>query len=286
MLKPPSHQPQKSFLLIIVSILFLFGVGFLLNNNLYNHQLNTLEAAKQSYSAPQSSSSQPTPSENLPPVSDTPNLDAKIIVGFTPQAPTANWDELHNEACEEASAIMVAAALSHDSSKGQTVNIQPKYKTTENPPDQYYSLLDPAFVEQEITKLTNWEDKNLGYHLSTDTYETAQMIREVYNLDVKVVPYNIDEIKKIYTSGDKIIIVPTNGQLLKNPYYKPPGPIYHMLVITGYNSTQLITNDSGTKRGYNYTYDQVIVEQAAGNWTHSTGSVNLKNKLMIVVSVK
>ena len=29
-----------------------------------------------------------------------------IPVPFTPQAPTANWDTLHNEACEEASAIM------------------------------------------------------------------------------------------------------------------------------------------------------------------------------------
>src|SRR3954467_10835183 len=29
-----------------------------------------------------------------------------LKVPFTPQAPTANWDELHNEACEEASSLM------------------------------------------------------------------------------------------------------------------------------------------------------------------------------------
>ena len=37
-----------------------------------------------------------------------------LRVPFTPQAPTANWDELHNEACEEASVLMAAAYFNGD----------------------------------------------------------------------------------------------------------------------------------------------------------------------------
>ncbi len=56
-----------------------------------------------------------------------------LSVPFTPQAPTANWDELHNEACEEASAIMANAYFS-----GMT-------KQT----------LNPDYVENEISRLTS-----------------------------------------------------------------------------------------------------------------------------------
>ncbi len=61
-----------------------------------------------------------------------------LPVPFTPQAPTANWDAPHNEACEEASAIMAAAYFA-----GSTdVNLKPDY------------------VESEIAKLTKWQEDN------------------------------------------------------------------------------------------------------------------------------
>src|SRR5688572_5442442 len=49
-------------------------------------------------------------SDSQNPVAD-PALPKTLLlkVPFTPQAPTANWDELHNEACEEASSLMAAA---------------------------------------------------------------------------------------------------------------------------------------------------------------------------------
>ncbi|MCK4891623.1 MAG: hypothetical protein KAS78_03060, partial [Candidatus Pacebacteria bacterium] len=59
-------------------------------------------------------------------------------------------------------------------------------------------------------------------------------------------------------------IVPTNGQKLGNPYYTPPGPVTHNLVIIGYDITEkeFITNDPGTRHGEKYRYSEDILENA------------------------
>ncbi len=295
--KQQKTSPPK-WPLIIISIILLFLVGYIVNKNLYRVKEKLTEQN------PSKNIPAPSPQAQTPPVTGdtkaeriaqyekeedtlTPRPESWTTVPFTPQAPTANWDELHNEACEEASAIMVAAALkAQDTNTGEQVDISPEYISTENPPDQYYSKLDPSFVESEITKLTDWENDNLGYHLSINTYEAARMIEEVYNLDTEVVPYNVSKLKKVLGGGKRMIILPANGQLLKNPNFKQPGPIYHMFVVTGYNATQIITNDPGTRKGYNYKYDYSTVKSAVGNWEPDPHAVNLDNKLMIIVSRK
>src|SRR3989344_7321501 len=88
-----------------------------------------------------------------------------LKVPFTPQAPTGNWDQLHNEACEEASAIMAAAYFSGDTR----------------------SRIPATEVEAQITALTNWQQSNFGYYLDTTAEETAEMIRGFYNLNAKIV---------------------------------------------------------------------------------------------------
>lgn len=182
-----------------------------------------------------------------------------LKVPFTPQAPTANWDELHNEACEEASAIMANAYFNQISS------------------------LPPATVEHEINKLIDWQQQNFGYNLSINTTETTRMIEAVYGLKTELKPISEQIIKQALANG-KLVLLPANGQMLENPYFKSPGPIYHMLVITGFNENKLITNDPGTKRGQNYQYDYNILENATGNWDSATHEVNLSEKRIIIVS--
>lgn len=258
MITPPKQQPYKSILLIITTTCLLFGVGFLINRNLYQQQnANITEVAQVS----SSKESQPTELSEAKPSETEALASLAITVPFTPQAPTANWDQLHNEACEEASAIMVNA---------------------------YFSDIDtlPApYVESQIEMLTEWQDKNFGYHLSIDTAETAKMIEEVYGLQTTIVPISEKTIKHALTT-DKLVIIPTNGQLLKNPFYKPPGPIYHMLVITGYTETEFISNDPGTRRGLNYNYTYETLYESTGNWSHSDSLVNLTDKKIIIVSKK
>jgi len=184
-----------------------------------------------------------------------------LSVPFTSQAPTANWDELHNEACEEASVIMAAEYFSGNES----------------------STLTAAFVEKEITKLTEWQDNAFGYHLSIDTAETVKMIKEVYGLNAEILE-NFDEetLKKTLTDG-KLIIFPANGRLLGNPNFKSPGPIYHMLVIKGFTSQSFITNDPGTRKGQNYPYSFDVLYNANGDYSHETKEVDRNKKMVIAV---
>ena len=185
-----------------------------------------------------------------------------LQVPFTAQAPTGNWDELHNEACEETSAIMAAAYFSGDTRK----------------------VLPPAEVEKQLATLTEWEEKHFGYSLDTTAAETAEMIREVYHLNADIVTdYTEQDIREALLAG-KVIIMPLSGRMLGNPYFRQPGPIYHMIVIRGYTKTELITNDPGTRNGENYRYSFATIKNAAADWNHATNTIDAGKSLMIVVS--
>ena len=185
-----------------------------------------------------------------------------LKVPFTAQAPTGNWDQEHNDACEEASALMAAAYLNGDT--------RARIPATE--------------VEKELTRLFEWERANFGYSLDTTVKETAEMIRSVYNLKASVVNDYTEKNIKDALNANKLVILPVNGRLIGNPYYKQPGPIYHMLVVRGYTATQLITNDPGTKNGENYKYYFSTLKNAPADWNHATKTIDETKSLMIVVS--
>jgi hypothetical protein len=184
-----------------------------------------------------------------------------LKVPFTPQAPTGNWDELHNEACEEASVIMAY-----------------KYFEGDRRP-----TIPPAEVEVEIAKLTEWEENHFGYHLDINSQETAQMAKEVYGLNAKIITDFTEEDVKNELKQNHVVLWPANGKLLGNPNFRSPGPPYHMVVVKGYNNSQFITNDPGTRKGMNYPYSYSTLYKANGNFDHETHEVNLNQKMIIVV---
>lgn len=184
-----------------------------------------------------------------------------LNVPFTPQAPTANWDELHNEACEEASVLMAGAYFG-----GNTNNTLPA-----------------AEAESEINRLVQWEQDNYGYYLDTTSSETAKMAEEVYGLNSKLIEnFTIDDVKA-ELAQNHVVLIPVDGRMLGNPNFRQPGPPYHMFVVKGYNNTGLVTNDPGTRNGRNYTYDFATVYEAAGDWEHNRHAVNRANKVAIVL---
>jgi hypothetical protein len=194
----------------------------------------------------------------------TPSAEPSVLnlpIPFTSQAPTGNWDLVHNEDCEEASSLMANAFLT-----GNTA-----------------ATLPAAQVETEMTKLNDWEDSNLGYHLDTTAAETAQMITGYYGLKATVQDgYTFADIKN-QINQHHVVILPVDGQIIGNPNYTQPGPIYHMLVVRGYTATGLITNDSGTRRGQNYPYTFDILHSAAADWDHTTNTIDRSKKVMIIV---
>jgi len=155
----------------------------------------------------------------------------KLAVPFTPQAPYANWDEIHEDACEEASLIMVKAFLDKKS-------------------------LTQEFVEREILALVEHQKKRYGEYKDSDMSELVQISKEYYGMkNLKVVyDFSEEDIKKELVKGNPIIF-PVAGQRLGNPNFSGAGPLYHVLVATGYEGGSIITNDPGTRKGASYRYD-------------------------------
>ena len=161
-------------------------------------------------------------------------------VFFASQAPLANWDALHEEACEEASMIMAV---------------------------KYFKRLplDNNIMEEEIQRLVKWETDN-GYGVDLTADEVVRVLADYFGIKAKVSQeVNTDQIKYELAQGN-LIIIPAAGRDLHNPNFKAPGPIYHMLVIKGYNSRQFITNDPGTRKGNGYRYDYDILLGAIHDW--------------------
>lgn len=181
------------------------------------------------------------------------NLD----VPFTTQAPFANWDEQHNESCEEAAALIVHFWW------------QKKTFTKE-------------IAEEELQKMVDFENEKYGGYKDTDSEQTAQLIKDLWGYKKVEVKYDItlDDIKKEVAQG-RPVILPTAGRELKNPYFRSPGPIYHMVVVGGWTKDKIITNDPGTKRGKEYVYKPDILYNAIHDW--NGGDIYNGKKAMIVV---
>jgi hypothetical protein len=179
-------------------------------------------------SQPSSPNSSPT---NNPPVSMAKSI--LLTVPFFSQAPFGEWsDPMYQNACEEASVIMAMHWVNKTS-----------------------VTLEQA--KQEIFDLTTFEDKTYGAATDRSAADTVKMFKDYYHYS------NVREKEGISTKDIKaeilaghLVIVPMNGQILKNPYYSGAGPNHHMLVVIGFDAhtDEFITNDVGTRHGEKYRY--------------------------------
>lgn len=183
------------------------------------------------------------PSDNPPESQAVQELpeSVQIKVPFSPQAPFANWDDDHNEGCEEAS-ILLANEFIKGNQSGD---------------------LDKSYADFQITQMIAWQRENWGGHFDLEMEKTKELAEKFYNINnLEIVSINsIDDLKYHLVQG-KIIIAPTAGRELGNPNFKSPGPVYHMLVIKGYNSKNFVTNDVGTRKGKDYEYRSEVLYNA------------------------
>lgn len=177
-----------------------------------------------------------------PVVSDA-NDSLNLKVPFQPQAPFADWAMPYKEACEEASLIMVDHYL-----RGVPLSAQE--------------------MKDQIDEQVAWQKTNFGGHFDTSIDQTAELAHAFYPYTTEVIsPLTPERIRTEIAKGNPVI-VPSAGQELGNPYFRQPGPLYHMLVIKGYiGDHSFITNDPGTKRGADYVYDADVLMSAIRDWT-------------------
>ena len=184
-----------------------------------------------------------------------------IDVPFIVQAPFADWNEVYKEACEEAAVLMVYS---------------------------YYEDIEELSQEEmksAIDGIIYWGDDTFG-SFDTSAEDTARYFSEKlgYNNDKISVIYDmtIDDMKALLDAGIPII-VPAAGRELGNIYFQTPGPLYHMLVLVGYDNDEFITNDPGTRRGEGYRYDQEVLYNAIHDLTPNIEKITDGRKAMIVV---
>lgn len=190
-----------------------------------------------------------------------------IDVPFTAQAPFANWDdERFQEACEEASILMAMRWV-----EGR-------------------KTISSIEANAEILKMVEFETARYGEFRDTSAADTARLMRDYFgyqNFEVKTdigAPDIIAELAK-----GNIVITPMNGRKLPNPYYTPPGPLKHMMVVRGYDPVrnEFITNDPGTRRGEGFRYRTDVFEAAIQDYpTGNDAPILSVRKPMIVVSPK
>jgi len=189
----------------------------------------------------------PVPAPSTP-IKQSAQIPAKFVldIAFAQQAPFGNWDKIHEETCEEASMIMV---------------------------DKYFAgqQLNETIMEAELQKIIKWENDH-GYKVDLTAQETVDVLKAYFGLAAHL-SRNVtaDQIKYEISQGNPVII-PAAGRLLGNPNFTGAGPLYHMLVVKGYNSSQFITNDPGTRNGNNYAYSYNVLINAIHDWNSVTAA--------------
>lgn len=186
-----------------------------------------------------------------------------LEVPFVSQAPFRIWDLPYKEFCEEASVY--------------SLHLWKEGKPTP-PADE---------LDRALKDIQAWEMANLRTWEDTTADETARILKEKFGYaNTKVVRgIGIAEMLDQLAHGTPII-VPAAGRELSSPYYRPPGPLYHMVVVIGFDDEreEFITNDVGTNTkgaSFRFTYDNLY--GAMGDWDIASGAPDTSQKVMIVL---
>lgn len=127
--------------------------------------------------------------------------------------------------------------------------------------------LNPHLMEQGILNLVTWETEQ-GYSVDLTAAETVKILQDYFGLAARLLPApTAAEIQAELALG-RLVIMPAAGRRLGNPNFRRPGPLYHMLVIRGFDPArdEFITNDPGTVKGAGYRYKANVLMSAIHDW--------------------
>jgi len=172
-----------------------------------------------------SSTQQAVPEEKIKVPS---SLNLKMT--FYSQAPFGDWDYPWQEACEEATLLLIANAYyDHDWTREE--------------------------FRDEILKMVEWQNEKFGYYKDTTAAEITRILSEYLNLQsITHKDPTYEQVQRILMKGHLIVGL-FAGKELGNPFYTDGGPPYHAMVLKGYKEgKKIITADVGTRRGEDYVF--------------------------------
>lgn len=184
----------------------------------------------------------------------------RIKTPFASQAPHANWNPPYDEACEEASLIIVRHYLEG-------------------------SPLNPDIMDKDILDMVAFEESK-GLPIDIDMHQLSRVAEEMFGYDTEVIEGNdvtIARIEEELSKGNPVI-VPLAGQDIGNPNYTGEGPPYHVLVILGYDAKNFVTHDVGTRKGENYVYRKEVIMDAIHDWNGSVDTIRSGPRRLLIVT--
>lgn len=263
---PKKVTTRKNKLSVILAAILLI---ILLMSYAYDHWYKDDQSS--SSQTPNQSDLGEIPTASFTPPSASDSLDTSvqstvqfpksylIDVPFTSQAPLSNWDSEHEDACEEASLIML------------------KYWIDKK---KFY---DKESADAEILAMLKYEQENsFGKSITISDLSTiAKDYYHIANLSTKAIT-SPDDIKQVIATGTPVI-VGAAGKILPNPNFRNGGPNYHMLLIKGYDQEGFITNDPGTRKGESFYYKNDELFEAIHDWQQTNILLGEKKILFIKI---
>ncbi len=259
------------FLIILVEIFYLVHSSkkIILSDNFISPEIKIkselAEEVKKTEAEKNPKLEQVATSSPTTAASSTPEIKNIIISApFTPQAPSGEWgNPIFQDGCEEASSLMAVYWA-----RGKE--------------------LDLKKAKEEIIAASNYEKEKYGEYRDASAEDTvSRIIKGYFNYDKVSLKKDIKLNDIIYEiMKGNLVILPMDGQALKNPYYTPPGPERHMIVVRGYDKDkkEFITNDPGTKRGEGYRYKEDILFAAIRDYlTGHHEPIEKIEKVMIII---
>lgn len=186
-------------------------------------------------------------------------------VPFTSQAPTGEWKNgRFQNGCEEAAVLMAMRWV------------------------QGKKTLSKKQAKNEILAMAEYQEKTYDSSVDTSAQDTTNLLfKEYYGYSGTEVRYEITkkDIRAELERGN-LVITPMNGRKLKNPFFKRPGPLTHMLLILGYDAEkkEFITHDPGTRHGKLFRYKESVLTSALRDYpTGDHLPITASPRTMIVV---
>jgi uncharacterized protein YvpB len=157
----------------------------------------------------------------------------KLPVPYASQVPDGAWVAPWDEACEEASLLMVNGYY------------------------QKKTNLPKSEVKREIQRMVNWEKATFSTYTDTDAEQTVRLIEEhsSFKASVQRSP-SLEKIKEELSAGRPVIILVDMFELYNEPDL---GDSYHVAVLSGYDDAkQEFHLLDPAREATAYSYDQIM----------------------------
>ncbi|OGH70461.1 MAG: hypothetical protein A3C90_04125 [Candidatus Magasanikbacteria bacterium RIFCSPHIGHO2_02_FULL_51_14] len=170
---------------------------------------------------------------------------------FTSQAPFGDWSEPWHNACEEATILMV------------------DFEYADKP-------IDPEIAREQLLKIFRIKNNAFGMSYDENAEQIARIVNDFFPWEARVIEGpSLDDLK-YEIDGGRPVIVPVYGRALENPYFTNGGPVYHTVILSGYDDAarEFITQDPGTRRGQDFRYSFDTIFDAMHDFVPNGGTPN------------